>query len=266
MGRRCHGLLSFCRGARAVARALVGAPVGAPVGVRRLPLVGSRGDLGLARTAAGPLARHDDAGDEQLSSPDAPGLASRISAGQALRSDRTLVAQRDLASSTPGGERRTTARGLSGRGSPRRCRRHGREHSQESRWSPLLRSRSGWILTTVWRKRPRSWVSGPRPGGAGEMQLYRWSPGQDPGTGLVVGGDGTPAMAAVNRGRSCLPADALHLSTGQNCARKATFLNASRSPARGRRGHGAPWPTPSNDIRRTVKIIGSPPPVVRQAT
>ena len=74
----------------------------APVSWSRCPCR-SRGDLGLARTAARPLARDNAAGDEQLSAPDAPGLAPRPWA-PARHCGRTGHSwQSDLASSTSAG-------------------------------------------------------------------------------------------------------------------------------------------------------------------
>jgi hypothetical protein len=56
--------------------------------------VGSGSYFGLARSAARTFPRDDDAGDEQLSAPDAPRLLPFMSAGQAWQTDRTLMAQR----------------------------------------------------------------------------------------------------------------------------------------------------------------------------
>ena len=54
---------------------------------------GSCGDRVLARTATGPLAGDDDALDEQLAAPDAPGLPALERAGEALDACRAVPAE-----------------------------------------------------------------------------------------------------------------------------------------------------------------------------
>ena len=49
--------------------------------------------VGLAGTAAGPLARHDDALDEELTAPDTPRLPALEGAGQACGADGAVGAQ-----------------------------------------------------------------------------------------------------------------------------------------------------------------------------
>src|SRR5215470_11649309 len=63
----------------------------------RLPIWAAGGlgsHLALARASARPLARHDDAGDEQLAAPDAPRLPALESAGEAVSADGAGPAQR----------------------------------------------------------------------------------------------------------------------------------------------------------------------------